>query len=103
MAVVPAELFGHGLVAWLALFTMGAITGPTARLMLGSAPRHILTATVGLFLPIETILATLWGFVFFDEVPEVTTWIGGGVILVGVLYAIWPRGDDGAEPPPVAS
>lgn len=91
-AVVPAvDLLGHDAVAWLALLLMGAVTGPSARMMLGSAPRHIPAAQVGLFAPMETVLATLWGFLFFDEAPAATTWIGGAVILAGLVYAIWPR------------
>ncbi len=103
LAVVPAELFGHDLVAWLALLAMGAITGPAARMMLGSAPRHIPAAQVGLFAPMETVLATLWGFLFFAEAPAATTWIGGAVILAGLLYAIWPRPGDRSAVPAAAT
>ncbi len=90
-AAVPAQIFGHNTKTWLVFGAMGIVFGPLSRVMLGSAPRYLSAAEVGLFVPIETVLGTLWAFLIFGEVPAVQTWIGGAIILFGLLWGIWPR------------
>jgi len=41
-----------------------------------------------MFTPVETIFASLWVWLWFDEVPEVTTFIGGFLVLASVFYGI---------------
>lgn len=92
IAVVPATLWGHSAKTWLALVLMGAVFGPMARVLLAIAPRHLPAAEVGLFAPVETVAASLWAWLFFDEAPVITTIIGGGIILSAVFWGTWtPR------------
>ncbi len=87
----PAQIFGHNTKTWLVFGAMGIVFGPLSRVMLGSAPRYLSAAEVGLFVPIETVLGTLWAFLAFGEIPTNQTWIGGAIILCGLLWGIWPR------------
>jgi drug/metabolite transporter (DMT)-like permease len=89
--VRSATLTGHSPKTWFALVAMGAIFGPLARVMLASAPRYLPAAEVALFTPLETALAPLWAYLAFDERPAAATWVGGAVVLAGVLWALAPR------------
>ncbi len=92
IALVPATLWGHSGKTWLALVLMGAVFGPLARVMLAKAPRDLPAAEVGLFAPVETIAASLWAWLFFDEEPVAATVIGGTIILAAILWGTWtPR------------
>jgi drug/metabolite transporter (DMT)-like permease len=74
------------------LVLLGVVIGPCARWMLSSAPRHLPAAQVGLFVPIETVAATLWAYLAFDEVPASTTWLGATLVLGGVVVAVLQPG-----------
>ena len=92
IAVIPADLWGHSPTTWLALVLMGVVFGPLARVLLAVAPRHLPAAEVGLFTPIETVAASLWAWLFFDEAPKLATVLGGVVIVAAVLWGTWtPR------------
>ena len=89
-AAWPASLSGHGAVTWFALVAMGAITGPLARLLISSAPRHLPVAEVALFAPLESVLAVVWALVLFGEDPAATTAVGGALVVAAVLWGVWP-------------
>ncbi len=92
IAVIPATLWGHSGKTWLSLVLMGAVFGPLARVLLAMAPRYLPAAEVGLFTPIETVAASLWAWLFFDEVPVAATIVGGLIIISAVLWGTWtPR------------
>jgi drug/metabolite transporter (DMT)-like permease len=103
VAVVPATLFGHDLETWLAMFAMGAVFGPLARVMLASSLRYLPAAEVALFAPVETVLGILWAFIFFSEGPSALTIAGGVIVLGGLLYGIWPRREQRVDPAPAAA
>jgi drug/metabolite transporter (DMT)-like permease len=86
-----ATFTGHSAKTWFAFVAMGAVFGPLARIMLSSAPRYLPAAEVALFAPLETALAPLWAYLAFDERPAGSTWLGGAVVLAGVVWAVGPR------------
>ena len=87
----PAATLSHSAGTWAALVAIGAVVGPTARVMIVSAPRYLPVGEVGLFAPFETVLASLWAYLAFDEVPTAATLVGGAVVLFAILWATWPR------------
>jgi drug/metabolite transporter (DMT)-like permease len=89
VAVIPGELWGHSGETWLALVLMGAVFGPLARVTIAVAPRYLPAAEVGLFVPVETIAASLWAYLFFSEAPASTTYVGGALVLGAVLWGTW--------------
>lgn len=94
IAVLPAtRLVGHESKTWIALLLMGLVFGPVARILLSVATRYLPAAEVGLFTPTETVAASLWAWMFFQEAPAATTFIGGAIIVAAVLWGTWtPRG-----------
>lgn len=87
---LPAATTAHDAGTWAALLAMGAVVGPTARVMLAVATRHLTVAEVGLFAPLETVLATIWAWLAFDEVPVTATWIGAAIVLAALVGANVP-------------
>lgn len=93
-AIVAAplgDLFGHTTETYLLLALMGFVFGPLGRIALASATRYLPAAEVSLFAPVETVTASLWAWLFFEEVPPNRTLAGGAIILAAVLYGTAPR------------
>lgn len=74
--------------AVLATLAMGAFFGPIARLCMSTATRHAPAAEVMLFTPVETVAATIWVWLWFDEVPKITTAFGATIVVIAVFYGL---------------
>lgn len=90
LATLPAATSAHSAGTWAALLAMGAVVGPTARVMLATATRYLTVGEVALFAPLETVLATAWAYLAFDEVPAGATWVGGLVVIGSLVWANLP-------------
>lgn len=81
--------------AWPEGFTMqspgwalldGLVMMPAAFWLLATAPRYLPAAEVGMFYLLETVLAPVWMWMIFREVPSTATLLGG-TLIVGALLA----------------
>lgn len=79
----PAE---YSLNTWLIMAAMGLFTAPFGRVLAMVATRHITAAEVSMTMMLETVLAPVWAFIFFSEIPPFESLIGGGVILVTIFF-----------------
>ena len=43
---------------------------------------------VGLFMLVETLLGPIWVWLFLNEIPPMSVFIGGGIIMVAVVLKI---------------
>jgi drug/metabolite transporter (DMT)-like permease len=80
-------------LVWMAAIGIG---GTVAQICLGEAFRH---ADATLVLPIDftkLFWASLIGYFFFDQVPEIWIWVGGAVVFAAVFYNTYE--DRGAAP-----
>ncbi|CAN7555996.1 DMT family transporter [Rhizobium sp. LjRoot30] len=68
----------------------GGIMLPLAFWCLATGPRYLSASEVGMFYLLETILAPIWVWMIFSEVPALQSLAGGG-ILIGALigYSLW--------------
>lgn len=68
----------------------GALMLPLAFWCLATGPRYLSGPEVGMFYLLETILAPIWVWMIFAEVPTARS-LAGGTILVGALvgYSTW--------------
>jgi len=41
---------------------------------------------VGLLMLVETLLAPLWVFIFLNEIPPMSVFVGGGIIVIAVIF-----------------
>jgi len=69
---------------WLIMGAMGLLTAPFGRVLSMVATRYATAAEVSMTLMLETVLAPIWAFIFFSEIPAFTSLVGGAVILVTI-------------------
>lgn len=86
-----AQITGLSGRTYLLIAIMGIVTGPIARVALASAPKFLPVSQVSLFTPIETVLATLWAWLAFDETPAALTVVGGVLVVGAVIYGTRTR------------
>ncbi len=105
-AAIPAVLAGF--FAWPEGFSMpdplwlaidGIVMIPLAFFCLATGPRYLKAAEVGMFYLLETVLAPVWVWLIFAEVPTVQSLVGGLVITAAlVAYSgMQMRGPTGAH------
>ncbi|MBE1282661.1 MAG: EamA family transporter [Rhodobacteraceae bacterium] len=88
LAVVMAFLAtpsSYDLSTWLIMGAMGLFTAPFGRVLSQVATRHITAPEVGMILMMEAVFAPVLAFGFFDEVPPLASFLGGGIILITIL------------------
>lgn len=96
-AIIPAAcafvaIYPHGILienpVWIVID--GAIVLPLAFWCLATGPRYLPASEVGMFYLLETILAPIWVWFIFSEVPSAQT-LTGGAILIGALigFSLW--------------
>ncbi|KZK76814.1 DMT family transporter [Pseudovibrio ascidiaceicola] len=79
----------YSLNTWIIMGLMGLFTAPFGRVLSQVATRYITAPEVGMLLMIETVLAPLFAFGFFGEIPHQESFIGGTIIVVTILiYAV---------------
>ena len=100
VTAVPADVSLLDQRALIATLLMGGFFGPVARLCMSTATRHAQAAEVSLFTPVETVAASLWVWLWFDEVPATPTFIGGAIVVVAVSYGLTGPASEMAPLPP---
>ena len=87
MALIPA-LFVWVWPTWTELcwLAVAGITGTVGQLAVTQAFRVADMTAVMPFDFTKLIWATALGFLVFDEIPSIWTWVGGSVIFAGALY-----------------
>ncbi|MFP4658202.1 MAG: DMT family transporter, partial [Desulfonatronovibrionaceae bacterium] len=79
---LPAETY-----AVLAL--MGLVQMPAALILIAQSTRYLPSPEVSLFLLVETLLAPIWVWLFIGEMIPEATFLGGGIILMTILWHSW--------------
>ena len=86
MAIVYSSL--PGAPGWVALNALVLV--PLSGFTLTLAPRYIPAPQVAIFFLLETILAPIWVWLIFSEIPSNTTLIGGLIVLTAIAgHSIW--------------
>ncbi len=75
----------------LAILSAFGLVFAVASVTLAEGARRIPAGETALLSVLETPLAPLFGWLFFLEIPPVTTFIGGALILVAVVATQVPR------------
>lgn len=88
-AMVAADT-GHRIDApWWIIFN-GAIIMPVAFFCLATGPKYISGAEVAMFYLLETVLAPVWVWMIFNEVPTRSSLIGGAIMIAAlVAHSVW--------------
>ncbi len=75
---------------WL-LFAAAGVCGATAHLFVAMAYRHARAAVIAPFEYTALIWVSLAGYLFWNERPDLVTWLGGAAIILGGYIAMRSR------------
>lgn len=68
----------------------GAVIMPLAFWCLATGPKYLSGPEVGMFYLLETILAPIWVWLIFSEVPSSRTLLGGAILVLALIgYSLW--------------
>jgi drug/metabolite transporter (DMT)-like permease len=74
---------------WWIIFD-GAVIIPISFFCLANGPKYISGAEVAMFYLLETVLAPVWVWMIFSEVPSSNSLIGGVILIVAlVFHSLW--------------
>lgn len=74
---------------WWIIFN-GAVIMPLSFFCLATGPRYITGPEVAMFYLLETVLAPVWMWMIFYEMPSRNSLIGGSILIVAlVTHAVW--------------
>lgn len=90
VAVIMVANVGYRVDApWWIIFN-GAVVMPLSFFLLASGPRYISGGEVAMFYLLETVLAPVWVWMIFSEVPSRNSLIGGTILIVAlVVHSVW--------------
>lgn len=80
-----AEPSTYSVNTWLVMAAMGMFSAPMGRVLTKVATRYASAAEVTMTLMLETVLAPIWAYLFFTEVPAMTSFVGGGLIFITIV------------------
>lgn len=63
----------------------GAVTIPLAAWCLATGPKYLTGPEVGMFYLLETVLAPIWVWMIFSEVPTIQTLVGGAILILALV------------------
>lgn len=68
----------------------GLVMIPLAFFCLATGPRYLSAPEVGMFYLLETILAPIWVWIAFSEVPRSQTLLGGAILILALAgHSLW--------------
>lgn len=68
----------------------GAVMMPLAFWCLATGPKYLSGPEVGMFYLLETILAPIWVWLIFSEIPSSRTLLGGAILILALIgYSLW--------------
>ena len=67
-------------------FILGGLLSSTVNVLFVAASKHLLAAELTLFMLLEFTLGPIWVWIFVNEVPAVWTLIGGGIVILAVIF-----------------
>ena len=78
---------------WWIVFN-GAVVMPISFFCLANGPKYLSGAEVAMFYLLETVLAPVWVWLIFAEVPSRNALIGGTILIVALIaHSLWQLAD----------
>lgn len=78
---------------WWIVFN-GAVVMPISFFCLATGPKYLSGPEVAMFYLLETVLAPVWVWMIFAEVPSTASLIGGALLIVTLLaHSLWQLND----------
>lgn len=90
LAVAMVARTGFHVEAPLWIILNGAIVMPVSFYCLATGPRYISSPEVAMFYLLETVLAPVWVWLIFSEVPTIRSLTGGSILIAAlVAHSLW--------------
>lgn len=64
---------------------VGIFVSPLSRVLIGMGTKSLPASEVGLLTLLETIFAPIWVWIFLNQIPPNTTFLGGSIILLTLI------------------
>lgn len=94
VAVAMVAQTGFRLEAPWWIILNGALVMPVSFYCLATGPRYISGPEVAMFYLLETVLAPVWVWMIFSEVPTNRSLVGGAILIVALLaHSLWQLND----------
>ncbi|MDH6232718.1 drug/metabolite transporter (DMT)-like permease [Mesorhizobium soli] len=78
---------------WWIIFN-GAVVMPISFFCLANGPKYLSSPEVAMFYLLETVLAPIWVWMIFAEVPSRNSLIGGAILIVTLIaHSLWQLHD----------
>jgi len=99
VAIVMVAGTGYRVDApWWIVFN-GAVVTPISFFCLAAGPRYLSSGEVAMFYLLETVLAPIWVWAIFAEVPSRNSLIGGAILIVALIaHSLWQLFAKGRPP-----
>jgi drug/metabolite transporter (DMT)-like permease len=85
---LPFTITAHNPAQWLILMSLGGL-GTLGQLLLTTALRHGAVASVIVMDYSSLIWATLYGWLIWDQLPPLATWLGAPAIVAAGIIVAW--------------
>jgi len=92
LALAPADPLAVDTRALVILAIIGGLTGSLGRVSVATSTKYLPASRVGLFVPVETVAAIVWAWLFLDETPTALVIVGGLIVIAAVIYGgVWQQ------------
>jgi drug/metabolite transporter (DMT)-like permease len=92
VALAPADPLAVDTRALVILAIIGGLTGSLGRVSVATSTKYLPASRVGLFVPVETVAAIVWAWLFLDETPTAQAIVGGVIVITAVIYGgVWQQ------------
>lgn len=86
----PIRFFPSGF-EWIVLLIVGTVDVVFSRVFFYWSLRKIELSFHSIFLVLAPVVTVLWSYLFFGETPNLQTYIGGAIVILGIFVVNWER------------
>ena len=90
VAAEPVRFLPTGF-EWFALLLVGTFDVVLSRVFYYWSLRKIELSFHSIFLVLAPVITVLWSYLFFAETPNLQTYIGGAIVIIGIFVVNWER------------
>jgi drug/metabolite transporter (DMT)-like permease len=76
---------------WIALLIVATVDVVFSRVFFYWSLRKIELSFHSIFLVLAPVVTILWSYLFFGETPNLQTYIGGAIVILGIFVVNWER------------
>lgn len=84
--------FGYDKINWLTALGMAVFASLLGHSILNWALKYLSPTLLAVIKVLQPVLATIWGLLFFREIPTWNQWLGGIIVIGGIILYIRAKG-----------